>query len=355
MTEGAVQLDEAGLDGLIQALRRKGRRVIGPKWADDAIVNDEISGVADLPAGWGDELEGGRYRLVRRDDGALFGYTLTAQGWKRVLHPPAVTLFSAAKTADGYALTPAAAEPAPMAFLGVRACEIAAIAAQVQVFETDPGHQARRNAALIIAVECGRAGATCFCASMGTGPAVTGGYDIKLVELEGRRFIAQAGSAAGAEILAELNAPAAAAVSQNPAMGRLMAAETARSLSEFAEHPRWDEVAKRCLACGNCTMVCPTCFCTTVEDQTSLTGDTASRVRRWDSCFSVEFSYIHGGAVRTQGRSRYRQWITHKLSSWHTQFGRSGCTGCGRCIVWCPVGIDITEEVRAIDATREGR
>jgi formate hydrogenlyase subunit 6/NADH:ubiquinone oxidoreductase subunit I len=115
-----------------------------------------------------------------------------------------------------------------------------------------------------------------------------------------------------------------------------------------AEHPRWDEVATRCLSCANCTMVCPTCFCTTVEDVTDLTGEHAERWRKWDSCFTMDFSYIHGGSVRPSVKARYRQWLTHKLASWIDQFGVSGCVGCGRCITWCPAGIDITEEVRAI-------
>ena len=114
------------------------------------------------------------------------------------------------------------------------------------------------------------------------------------------------------------------------------------------EHPRWDEVAARCLACGNCTMVCPTCFCTSVDDITDLSGDSAERVRRWDSCFTMMFSHLHGGSVRTSARSRYRQWLTHKLAAWIDQFGSSGCVGCGRCITWCPAGIDLTEEVRAV-------
>jgi Fe-S-cluster-containing hydrogenase component 2 len=114
------------------------------------------------------------------------------------------------------------------------------------------------------------------------------------------------------------------------------------------DHPRWDNVAQRCLTCANCTMVCPTCFCTTVEDVSDVTGSHAERWRKWDSCFSQNFSYIHGGSVRSSAKSRYRQWMTHKLASWIDQFGSSGCVGCGRCITWCPVGIDITEEVRAI-------
>jgi ferredoxin len=114
------------------------------------------------------------------------------------------------------------------------------------------------------------------------------------------------------------------------------------------EHTRWDDVAARCLSCGNCTLACPTCFCSTVEDSSDVAGQRAERWRRWDSCFVQSFSYIHGGSVRMSPRSRYRQWLTHKLASWIDQFGTSGCVGCGRCITWCPVGIDITEEVAAI-------
>ncbi len=95
--------------------------------------------------------------------------------------------------------------------------------------------------------------------------------------------------------------------------------------------------------------MCPTCFCTDTEDVTDLTGDHAERWRRWDSCFSLDFSFVHGGTIRSSTRSRYRQWLTHKLGTWWAQFGESGCVGCGRCIAWCPVGIDLTEEVAALE------
>ena len=104
------------------------------------------------------------------------------------------------------------------------------------------------------------------------------------------------------------------------------------------------------MACGNCTLVCPTCFCATVQDTTDVSG-TVERDREWASCFDVEHSYLHGGSVRETTRARYRQWMTHKLSTWWDQFGTSGCVGCGRCVTWCPVGIDITEEAAAIRAS----
>ena len=135
-------------------------------------------------------------------------------------------------------------------------------------------------------------------------------------------------------------------------MGRTLDVTDIRDLlARNLENERWDDVATRCLTCGNCTLVCPTCFCLTVEDHTDLTGDHSERTRLWDSCFTLDHSYIHGGSIRPSGRSRYRQWLTHKFGTWHDQFGSSGCVGCGRCIAWCPVGIDVTEELTAIRAS----
>ena len=97
-------------------------------------------------------------------------------------------------------------------------------------------------------------------------------------------------------------------------------------------------------------MVCPTCFCHDLSDEISLDGLRAARTREWASCFSEEFSHMSFGEVRSSPRSRYRQWLTHKFASWIDQFGTSGCVGCGRCVTWCPVGIDVTEEIAAIRA-----
>jgi formate hydrogenlyase subunit 6/NADH:ubiquinone oxidoreductase subunit I len=365
-------LSRDGLQALIEALTARGYQVLGPTLRDGAIVYGEVASLADLPAGWTDQQDAGRYRLERREDDALFGYAVGPQSWKRFLHPPIERLWQAQRTDDGFAVTQAEEEAPKFAFLGVRACELHAIAIQDRVFVAGPypntGYQRRRRDNFLVAVNCGEAGGTCFCVSMSTGPKADAGFDLALTELldgEDHRFLVEVGSAAGAAVLAELphrmaspeDTEAADAVVARTAgrMGRTL--DTA-GLKELLQgnptHKRWDDVAKRCLTCANCTMVCPTCFCTTVEDHSDLAGQTAERVRRWDSCFTLDFSYIHGGSVRTQGSSRYRQWITHKLASWIDQFGTSGCVGCGRCITWCPVGIDITEEAAAIRASSGG-
>ncbi len=364
------RLDADQLETLIRSLAERGYEVMGPTIRDGAIVYDRIAGVRDLPRGHTDDQEAGRYRLKSRDDGALFGYGPGPQSWKKYLHPPAVKLFEAEQRQGVFRIlnnTPPARQPS--AFIGVRACELAAIAIQDRVLVDGPYHdsiyQARRDRLFIVSVQCTQAVATCFCASMGTGPKVPVEHtDLTLTEMvdAGEHwFLAEAGSDRGQEALAALDhrpateeeSGAAAAAVENAARQQTRRMDTTgiRDLlyGNF-EHPRWDQVAQRCLACGNCTMVCPTCFCTTIEDVTDLTGAHAERWRHWDSCFTMDFSYIHGGSVRTSGKARYRQWMTHKLASWIDQFGTSGCVGCGRCITWCPVGIDITEELSAIRA-----
>jgi ferredoxin len=358
-------LDLVGVQALIDVLKGRGYRVIGPSVRDQAIVYDDVQGLADLPRGWTDEQAPGRYRLARRADDALFGYAVGPHSWKAYLHPAVQRLWTARRDGEGLAVTPEPASAERFAFVGVRACELKAIGVQDRVFlggaHVDPHYAARREGAFIVAVNCAEAGGTCFCVSMQAGPRAEAGFDLALTEItEGEhRFLVEAGSAAGEAVLAELPgrtaavadvAAAEAVVARTAAsMGRQMRSDDLHDLLlANLEHPRWDDVADRCLTCGNCTMVCPTCFCTSVEDSSDLAGVESARTRRWDSCFTMDHSYVHGGSVRARPRSRYRQWLTHKLATWYDQFGSSGCVGCGRCITWCPVGIDITEEVRAI-------
>jgi ferredoxin len=361
----------ATLDLLVDALRARGFRVLGPTVRDGAIVYDEVASAAELPIGWTDRQDGGTYRLERRGDEARFGYAVGPHSWKRFLFPPRVRLWRARRNGDGApTIVEEPLDETPLAFVGMRSCELHAIEIQDRVFlggsHVDRDYAARRDGAFLVAVNCFEPGGTCFCASMGTGPKVDAGYDLALTELlDGEhRFLVEAGTSRGAEVLTELpsraatpadrDAAAASVDSATRRMGRTMETLDLRDLlARNLEHPRWDDVAERCLTCGNCTLVCPTCFCSAVEDETDLSGDEAGRWRVWDTCFSVDYSFIHGGAMRPSGRSRYRQWMTHKLGTWHDQFGSSGCVGCGRCITWCPVGIDITEEVAAIRATEE--
>jgi ferredoxin len=361
-----VVVESAHLQHLLDALATRGYQVVGPTVRDGAIVYEAIDSVDELPIGWTDEHDGGRYQLQKRDDQAWFGYVVGPHSWKKFLHPPELRLWQAQRQDNGFQFLDENPDIPKYAFLGVRSCELHAIAIQDKVFMhgayIDATYASRRQDVFTIAVNCGQAGGTCFCVSMQTGPQATGGFDLALTEiLDGNRhvFLVQIGTAQGAAVMHDV--PHHDAPAEDLQVAEQIVAQTATQMGRHLDtagiqdllyqnpnHPRWEEVATRCLSCGNCSMVCPTCFCTTIEDVTDLTGSHAERWRKWDSCFTQDFSYIHGGSVRTSTRSRYRHWLTHKLATWIDQFGTSGCVGCGRCITWCPVGIDITEEVRAL-------
>lgn len=367
MKEFVLQAD--GLDLLIQAIRGEGFQVLGPVLRDQAIVYDEVSSIDDLPKGWTDEQEKGHYRVKQRDDGAYFGYAVGPHSWKKFLQLPQRQVWGAQKSASGIELTEIVSEVPSMAFLGVRSCELHAIAIQDRVFIDDKfcndDYAHRRDKLFMVAVNCTSAAATCFCTSMNTGPQVTLSSDLVMTEViddDEHFFLIRSGSYRGEQVMKQLPLQPAAKRHLEAAENAVQSAVRAMQqgprsfdssdikelLYRNYESPAWEQVAERCLSCANCTMACPTCFCSTVEDKTDLSGDHAERWERWDSCFTADFTYISGGPVRSDTRSRYRQWMTHKLATWYDQFDSSGCVGCGRCIAWCPVGIDLTEEVQRI-------
>ncbi|MEI7555247.1 4Fe-4S dicluster domain-containing protein [Candidatus Chlorohelix sp.] len=349
---------------LFEKLVQQGYQIVGPTVQNKAIVYAELDSSDELPEGWADEQNNASYRLKKREDESLFGYVVGPHSWKNFLFPANLQMW---RTDAGLSSFQESAEPPPKyAFMGVRACELHAIHIQDKVFlqgnYVDSDYRKKRENLFIVAVNCTEPGGTCFCSSMRTGPQVESGFDIALTEVcedSEHYFVMEAGSDVGVKILqkiphkteapAEIEKASRLVRQADEQMGRTLATEGLKELLyRNTENPRWEEVANRCLTCSNCTMVCPTCFCSRVEDVTELDGASAERWRKWDSCFIVEYSYIKGGAVRPSVHSRYRQWLTHKLAAWHDQFGTSGCVGCGRCITWCPVGIDLTEEALAI-------
>ncbi len=362
-------LPASRLNALVALLHSDGLAVHGPVVRDGVVAIAPLPDASALPHGWTVRQEPGTWRLERRDDAAVFGFTHGAESWKKLLHPARVRLWSAERTEDGFTVTEAPDPPAPYALFGVRACDLRAMAAQDKVLGHGPYvdgvYAGRRAGAVVIAADCAEPAGTCFCASMGSGPAATDGYDIALTELDAgdpaaHRFVLRTGTDTGRALAARLELAEAtpadlAAVADIEAgarahMGRKLDRVAARALlATHRESPHWDNVAERCLTCANCTMVCPTCFCTTIEDTSDLSGDHAERWRQWESCFTFVFSHVVGGPAREARGARYRHWISHKLSTWHEQFGDDGCVGCGRCISWCPVGIDITAEIAALE------
>jgi sulfhydrogenase subunit beta (sulfur reductase) len=357
-----VILSKPLLQRVLDNLDESGFRLIGPTVRDGAVMLDAIRNIAELPLGWALEQKAGSSHLQRTHSADYFGCTVGSHSWKRYLFPPRCDLLAAHKNGNGWIFEPVPDDCPPFAFIGVRSCDLHAIAIQDDVFVngavSDPHYAHRRARVFILAVNCNTPASTCFCTSMKTGPRVHAGFDLALTELP-ESFVIEIGSEAGSNALAGVDWQPASAfdlgrVSQitqraeRQIQRQVTTSDLPQMLYDRIDNPHWDNIAARCLSCANCTLVCPTCFCSTIEDHSDLTGMNTMRTRVWDSCFILDFSHVHGGNSRPTTRSRFRQWMTHKLASWIDQFGRSGCVGCGRCIAWCPVGIDITQELSTL-------
>ncbi|MEM2236573.1 MAG: 4Fe-4S dicluster domain-containing protein [Nitrososphaerota archaeon] len=356
-------LDAEMFGNIIDVLKDLGYTVYGPTERDGAIVYDVLDSAEQIARGLYDEQSPGRYKLVKKNDKRYFGYVVGPQSPKYVLYPPQHLLFKVRK--DGKTFIPQS-DGKKIAIVGLRPCDLKAIEILDNVLLKGPYkesvYEALRKDAVFIAVNCVEPGNNCFCTSMNTGPFAQSGYDICITEFLTDRdhvFILDVMTNRGAEVVNRLGCRNATAEeldavsrlmeeAKNKVRKRLNTENLKDDLYKNIEHPNWNEVGNRCLACGNCTLVCPTCFCSSVFDKSSLSMDVAERWGLWDSCFSIDYSYIHGGSIRQSIMSRYRQWLMHKLATWVDQFGTFGCVGCGRCITWCPVGIDITEEANRV-------
>lgn len=348
---------------LLDAVNASGYQCIGPRLQDGTICYGPVANVSQLPKGVTQTQLPGRYTIHESDTETYFAWANGPQAFKPHTFAARETLWTSQRGDNGkLEFQQNMSEPVNMAFIGVRACDIAALFIHDKHFfqekNKDPYYASRRQNIVIVAVNCTHPAETCFCASTGDGPEVEYGYDLALTEIEGG-FIVHAHSNFGIRITEELQlipatghqletATAAIQVATRKQTRQLPSINLKDALFKNLLHPRWDEVAERCLSCGNCTMVCPTCFCHSEFDEPALDGFSSQHIRQWDSCFTPGHSYIHGMTIRAATKHRYRQWLTHKLGSWHDQYGRSGCVGCGRCITWCPVGIDMTEEVSVI-------
>ncbi|HEX8991638.1 MAG TPA: 4Fe-4S dicluster domain-containing protein [Anaerolineales bacterium] len=359
---GTVSIQKPALNQLLARLKEQGYETIGPRIKNNTLVYDTIDCIDQLPRGYITEQEAGRFRLVHAGHGRYFDAIPGQPSWKQFFFPSQLELFSTQKNGKAWEARRPEPDRRALAFIGVRSCELAAIQIQDKAFLRqdfhDPVYRARRERVFILAVDCLQPAGTCFCASMGTGPRARDGFDVRLIELDDV-FLITIGSELGRSFMAGIPREAASAFLMSSAergiehatesMGRILdTTDLPGLILNNLDDPEWDEVAKRCLSCGNCTQACPTCFCWDTIDQLDLTGQQACRLRVWDSCFNPDYSYQTGGNTRPNTRSRYRQWLSHKLGSWVQQYGVSGCVGCGRCITWCPAGIDLTQEIPAL-------
>lgn len=350
-------IDKRALNEIIQALSEKGYQVIGPKIESDAIVLATIGSMDELPVGIKDEQSAGRYRLLEGEKNTIFGFSNGAHSLKLFLNPPKQRLYKTKRKSKGLEISNPE-ETQKIAFIGVRACDICALKALDRVFKDDNNYKKRRDNIFILAVNCTSHSDVCFCSSVNTGPEVKDNYDLLLTEMDNDFFL-EVATEKGQEIIKgitqkepddnEIRKKDELLRKTKEGMKKTLNTEgLPESLYERVNSPLWEEIAKKDLSCGNCTMVCPTCFCNTSFDISDFEGENTERQRLWDSCFSLGFARVHGGSFRASRQARYRQWLMHKLAYWIEQYGMPGCVGCGRCITWCPASIDITESYKEL-------
>lgn len=352
------------IDALLQILQASGYRCMAPRHLNGAISYATITKASQLPWGFNDEQAAGHYRVNHDGRARAFGWVLPTTSIKPLLFKAKETLWKVQRDSQGKLEFKPSVDYEAIAVFGIRPCDLRGIAIQDRVFKensyNDIRYVKRREQQFLIAMNCTNTHSNCFCVALGDSPSADGGYDLAMTELEGAGFVVVIGSEKGRAILAQLQLSAAsgaqiyasrqgiehAVEQQHKSLPPIHEVEA--KLMANLTHPQWDDVATRCLSCGNCTQVCPTCFCHSEKDVPSLDGSDSSHTREWDSCFSLEHSYTHGQTYHDQLKYRYRQWLTHKFATWREQFKTKGCVGCGRCITWCPAKIDVVDEINAI-------
>lgn len=298
-------------------------------------------------------------RLTRWSEASL-DYTRTTLPLKKYFLPPRETLF---RYRDGSGYVPCSERLGRRIVLfGVHACDIYALNILDQLFAgryADPYYQARRKHVAVIGIDC-TPDEHCFCRSM-RADFVDHGFDLFLYDI-GSHYLAMVGSAQGDDMVLATGALFEPVTEDDVAeYKRRSAAKRSafrldveiRDLPEIFEleyrSEIWDELGERCLACGACSMVCPTCYCYDVADHAELGSRANTRVRTWDSCLFPSHALVAGGEnFRRSRASRIKFRFYHKQRGFVAEYGRPSCVGCGRCIVACPAGIDIVEVLKRL-------
>ncbi len=311
------------------------------------------------------EQDGGTvFRRLERWSQARLDYHRTLLPLKKYFFPPRETLFQY-REGQGY-VPHLEGLDRRIVLLGVHSCDIYALNILDRVFGEpypDPYYRTRRQNTIIIGLDC-LPDEHCFCSSM-RADFVDRGFDLFLYDI-GDAYFTVVGTARGDDIVlatGPLFLPVTAADTdqykrRSSAKRRAFRREVEiRDLPEifFIEYESrlWEELGERCLACGACSMVCPTCHCFDVRDEVALGSREGPRVRQWDSCLFVSHALVAGGHNFRQSRaSRIKLRYYHKQSGFVAEYGRPSCVGCGRCVLACPAGIDVTQVIHQLREAR---
>jgi sulfhydrogenase subunit beta (sulfur reductase) len=320
---------------------KKDHEVIGPKRKAEGYIFDYIDDSGEL----------------------ALDYTTTMLPPKKIFFPPREPLYSYEKVGEEVVIKDLSEKWKKKRILfGVHSCDINALLILDGVFGgklKDQLYLNRRRNTLIIGMNCRSPGENCFCDAMTTGPTIKKGYDLLLTDI-GDKYYVQVGSKAGEKLLSRDLFRTATKADR-----KKMEAEVIRvknklqsdfGIDKLGEKMKgkfwsklWEAQTKKCVLCGACNFVCPTCYCFDVVDETDLAGKKGQRVRVWDTCHFKDFATVAGGINFRGGKvPRVKQRLYHKLCYSTEQRGVYDCVGCGRCIQFCPAKIDIREIIKDV-------
>ncbi len=354
-----LKIEKDNLRGLLSVFSQS-YRIIGPQVLSGTIVLEEIKAY-ELPLHYIDQHGQGTYRLLAERSPFLFSFSTGPDSFKKFLFPPERTLFHFGYNKKRLSAETIESPEKPLLLFGLRACDTEALRLYDRVLSDDREYRLRRDNSIIVAINCPFPHENCFCSSLSTGPQVkeadiiiTELSEYLLLEVQSEELVNFIRDIPHKEINGrDLEERDNVINDCRAKMNKQIDIKLLKQLTKKFESPLWQEISERDLECGNCTQVCPTCFCNSTFDRVRLsdiskTDIRGSRIRVWDSCFSRNFARVHGGNFRPSRRARYRHWFMHKFLYMEEQFGLRGCVGCGRCITWCPAGIDITEVLRRL-------
>ncbi|NPV89858.1 MAG: hypothetical protein HPY50_03670 [Firmicutes bacterium] len=251
----------------------------------------------------------------------------------------------------------------PQIIVGIRGCDVKAIAALDQVFYTkgylDLNYQSLRENTTIVSLGCNEPLETCFCTSFGVNPQEAEGSDLVMYDL-GDSYGFKPQTEKGEKVLSQISSLLQEKAAEPPKTKDLSLKVDLTGVTEkiqdlaMWDHPLWEKISQRCLGCGTCTYVCPFCHCFDIQGKTR--GEKGFRYRCWDSCMYNDYTLMAGGhQPRPSQKERVRQRFMRKLRYFVERYGTYQCSGCGRCLQHCPVGIDIVEAIEKIKLAEAGK
>jgi len=288
--------------------------------------------------------DGTNFEVIEDGDEACLDYVNTSHPPKKFFLPDGETLFT--YDLKKFKIKEVVGKKRRVLF-GLRPCDLHGLLRLDMVFKKDPYYMQRRKNTIIIAIECSEPGKNCFCESMGTNKVKTG-YDLLLSEVK-NFYKLESYSKRGKTFLKYFKRYKTLKPKKLKNLRKFDSKNIERRILKIFNHKKWGEIASKCLSCGACNVVCPTCYCFSVSDEVSFEETSGERKRFWSFCMLQEFSRVAGDVIfRRTREERCKQFVFHKLSYFKESYGKHLCVGCGRCIDICPAGIDFFKEVEGM-------